>query len=121
LNFHFVLAPNSFDCDFECNCTCNWKHDDTATYQWLVIKGSTSSSGTGPDGDHTTGSSFGYYIHIESSSPAKLNDTSRLISPDLFVNNTDQCFRFYYHMYGSDVYKLNIYARISEYIYIIQK
>jgi hypothetical protein len=112
--FLFYLAPTIYDCDFECNCTCNWKHDDTATYQWIVVRGSTLTVGTGPDGDHTTGSRFGFFMHIETSSPAKLNDTSRLISPDLTVTDKEQCFRFYYHMYGSDVYRLNIYARISK-------
>ncbi len=53
-------------------------------------------------------------MHIETSTPAKMNDTSRLISPDLMVANDEQCFRFYYHMYGSDVYRLNIYPRISK-------
>jgi hypothetical protein len=72
------------------------------------------TAGTGPDGDHTTGSRFGFFMHIEASLPAQWNDTSRLISPDLTVTNNEQCFRFYYHMYGSDVYRLNIYARISK-------
>jgi hypothetical protein len=52
-------------------------------------------------------------MHIETSVPAKFNDTSRLISPDLIVTNNEQCFRFYYHMFGPDVYQLNVYARIS--------
>lgn len=52
-------------------------------------------------------------MHIETSAPAQFHDMSRLISPDLTVTNDEQCFRFYYHMYGSDVYQLNIYARIS--------
>ena len=110
----FHLAPTTYDCDFECNCTCNWKDDDTAKYKWIVVRGSTITSGTGPDGDHTTGSRFGFFMHIETSLPAQWNDTSRLISPDLTVTNNEQCFRFYYHMYGSDVYRLNIYARISK-------
>ena len=37
-----------------------------------------------------------------------------LISPDVVVANDDQCFRFYYHMFGSNIYRLNIYARISK-------
>jgi len=111
----FCLAPTTYDCNFECNCTCNWRDDDTATWKWIVKQGTTLTSGTGPDGDHTTGSRLGYFMHIETSVPAKFNDTSRLISPDLTVTNTEQCFRFYYHMFGSDIYQLNIYARISEY------
>jgi hypothetical protein len=68
---------------------------------------------TGPDGDHTTGSRLGYFIYIETSAPAKPNGTARLISPDLLVTNEETCFRFYYHMFGSHIYRLNVYARIS--------
>ena len=109
------LAPTTYDCDFECNCTCNWQHDDTANYQWLVVRGTTLTTNTGPSGDHTTGSRLGYFMHIEASAPAKFNETSRLISPDLHVTNEEQCFRFFYHMYGADVYRLNVYARISKF------
>ncbi|CAF1638602.1 unnamed protein product, partial [Rotaria sordida] len=108
-----TYPPTIYDCDFECNCTCNWKHDDTTNFKWIVTKGSTLTTSTGPDGDHTTGSRSGFFIHIETSSPAKFNDTARLISPDLIVTNDEQCFRFYYHMFGSDVYRLNVYARIN--------
>lgn len=81
----------------------------------MLARGSTISAGTGPEADHTTGSSQGYFIYIETSSPAKPNDTARLISPDLTATDDETCFRFYYHMYGSDVYRLNIYARISKF------
>ena len=81
---------------------------------WTIATGSTLSPGTGPDGDHTTGSRFGHFIYIETSTPSKFNDTARLVSPDLIVTNDEQCFRFYYHMFGSHIYRLNVYARISE-------
>ena len=79
-----------------------------------MTRGSTSSSNTGPSADHTTGSRLGYYIYIETSSPAKPNDTARLVSPDLIATDDETCFRFYYHMFGSDIYRLNVYSRISE-------
>ncbi|CAF4185562.1 unnamed protein product, partial [Rotaria sp. Silwood2] len=107
-----TYPPTTYDCDFECNCTCNWKHDDTTKFKWIVRKGSTTTMNTGPDGDHTTGSRFGYYMYIEVTG-AKLNDTARLVSPDLITTNDEQCFRFYYHMYGSDIYRLNVYAQIN--------
>lgn len=108
-----ISASTIYDCNFECNCTCSWTNDPTGKYPWQVVRGSTESSGTGPDGDHTTGSMYGHFAHIESSYPAQFNDASRLISPNLIVTNDEQCFRFYYHMFGADVYQLNIYALIS--------
>ncbi|CAF0718676.1 unnamed protein product [Adineta steineri] len=108
-----TYPPSIYDCNFECNCTCQWKHDDTIPFKWIVRMGSTSSFDTGPDSDHTTGSRLGHFIYIEASSPAKMNDTARLISPDVVATNEEQCFRFYYHMFGADTYRLNIYARIN--------
>ena len=50
----------------------------------------------------------GYYLFMEASSPRKFNDTARLLSPSIAPG--DYCFRFYYYMYGSDVYQLNAYV-----------
>ena len=50
-NFIFT-APDSHDCDFETDL-CLWTQDDTDVFDWTRIKGSTSSIGTGPTGDHT--------------------------------------------------------------------
>ncbi|CAF3694948.1 unnamed protein product, partial [Didymodactylos carnosus] len=102
-----------YDCNFECNCTCNWTHDSTTNFIWKLARGSTVSSTTGPESDHTLGSKLGYYIYIETSVPAKPNDTARLISPDLVVTADRYCFRFYYHMFGADIYRLNVYTRYN--------
>ena len=109
------LAPSAYDCNFECNCTCNWVNDLSTKFNWTVTRGATGSANTGPDTDHTTGTRLGYYIYIETSLPAKPNDTARLISPDLLVADQESCFRFYYHMFGSDIYRLNVYAQISKF------
>ena len=89
-------------------------NDLTTNFTWTVTRGPTDSYNTGPDTDHTTGTRFGYYMYIEASYPAKPNDTARLISPDVTVTDEETCFRFYYHMFGSSIYRLNIYARISK-------
>ena len=107
------LAPSAYDCDFECKCTCNWVNDVSTKFNWTVTRGSTSSANTGPGTDHTTGTALGSYIYIETSIPARPNDTARLISPDLIVADQESCFRFYYHMFGSDIYRLNVYSQIS--------
>jgi len=45
-----------------------WYQGTDDAGDWTVNTGSTSSSNTGPDGDHTTGS--GYYVYTEDSSPS---------------------------------------------------
>jgi hypothetical protein len=49
----------------------------------------------------------GWYIYLETSSPAKLNDTARLQSPPI-AGSTTKCFEFWYHMHGPDVNRLDI-------------
>ena len=44
----------------------------------------------------------GSYIFIETSAPQKKNDTAVLYSPT-FNANSQQCLRFFYHMYGVDI------------------
>ena len=60
----------------------------------------------------TTSSQNGYYIYINAASPRQPNDTARLISPYYQINpNIGGCFSFYYHMFGPDIYRLNLYAQ----------
>ncbi|CAF3933397.1 unnamed protein product [Rotaria magnacalcarata] len=108
-----TYPPTIYDCNFECNCTCNWKNDNTTKFTWTVTQAMVWSSGLVHDSDHTTGTTFGYYMYFKTNSSVKLNDTARLISPDLISTNDEKCFRFYYRMHGSNIYQLNIYARIN--------
>ena len=53
--------------------------------------------------------SDGYYIYIETSSPRTRNQKARLISP-LQPAGTS-CLTFYYHMYGANINRLNVYVK----------
>ena len=50
------LAQN-LNCDFE-NDFCSWTQPADAKRDWSRMKGKTFTSGTGPSGDHTTGSEY---------------------------------------------------------------
>jgi hypothetical protein len=70
---------------------------DMNSYKWIPYSGSTSSSNTGPAGDHTTGS--GQYIYTEASASAGY---ANLVSPCLDLSNfTNPVLKFWYHMYGA--------------------
>ncbi|KAH3729508.1 hypothetical protein DPMN_055480 [Dreissena polymorpha] len=56
---------------------------------------------------------LGHYVYIETSLPRKPNDTARLLSQSVPLANNGKCLKFWYHMYGSDIYKLNIYAKLG--------
>ena len=49
----------------------------------------------------------GFYLFIETSSPRQFGDKATILTPYL---NGPQCMKFSYHMYGSHIGDLNIYA-----------
>lgn len=52
IDFLFVA---DFNCNFENGICKNWYQDRTDQLDWAVAQGSTSSAGTGPKTDHSTG------------------------------------------------------------------
>ena len=56
----------------------------------------------------------GYYIYTEASG-RKTNDTARIISTNVNLMDNGKCVKFWYHMYGESIYKLNFYARSGTY------
>ncbi len=80
---------------------------NTSSYAWTVNSGTTSSSSTGPDGDHTTGS--GIYLYTEASN-GTTGDEAILTSPCLDASNIvgNAVVSFWYHMYGSAINRLYV-------------
>ncbi|XP_033726152.1 MAM and LDL-receptor class A domain-containing protein 1-like [Pecten maximus] len=106
-----ILKINgSLNCDFEQHDLCGWtsetaNHPDT----WLFHSGNTASSHTGPNNDHTTGSSRGVYLYMEASGRSP-NDTVVMVSPNLPALN-DVCLKFWYNMNGQEINSLNVYTK----------
>ncbi len=98
-------------CDFESDNICGYVHDTSGNFNWTRHRGSTFSLDTGPPYDHTTFTSEGYYMYIETSSPRKQGEKARLISPVFPASKEYNCLQFYYHQYGIDVDTLNVYKR----------
>ncbi|KAM7427033.1 hypothetical protein ABFA07_021757 [Porites harrisoni] len=96
--------PSAITCNFDVSM-CGFVQDKNDKFDWTRRKGATSSSGTGPSGDHTSGK--GYYMYIETSSPRVQGDNAKLKSPPLKFRGT-MCLSFYYHMYGSDIGSLKV-------------
>lgn len=104
------LGP--YDCEFEMGGLCHWTFCDTNKYpRWYRHDGPTGSSGTGPAGDHTSGS--GNYIYFESSSPAQTGGTNCFYS-QLFSAGSCQQLTFWYHMLGSGIGKLSVLVKNND-------
>lgn len=75
---------------------------------WYGDQGTTSSGSTGPNVDHTFGTSAGTYMYLEASSVGTGSEV-RLISPCIDLD-TLSCpkLRFWYHMYGAAMGELHV-------------
>ncbi|XP_015227028.1 PREDICTED: MAM and LDL-receptor class A domain-containing protein 1-like [Cyprinodon variegatus] len=96
-------------CDFE-SSFCHWSNVGGGVDQgdWLLGTGDSPNPNTGPTVDHTTNSSYGHYIYVDSS-VGEWGDMSYLVSGVVLPSSKDHCIKFWYHMYGSHVGTLSIY------------
>ncbi|XP_046573787.1 MAM and LDL-receptor class A domain-containing protein 1-like [Haliotis rubra] len=101
------LSDNGVTCNFDAGM-CGWVQSTQDQFDWTRYQGTTSSSDTGPSGDHTSGS--GAYMYTEASSPRSQGDTASLISPQFDVNS-DMCFRFYANMNGNSMGSLQVFLK----------
>ncbi|XP_013414005.1 MAM and LDL-receptor class A domain-containing protein 1-like [Lingula anatina] len=102
-----------FDCTFD-DDNCGFKDDKTNDdFDWRIGSGKTQTDRTGPSSDHTQGSWRGKYAHIEASYPRKPNEVARLYSPEFSFSPQQRCLNFFYHMYGKDIGRLNVYLHID--------
>lgn len=75
-------------------------------YQWRAWTGPTTTSGTGPAIDHTTGS--GKFMYVEASYGTS-GANAMLISPCIDLSQfTKPALSFYYHMFGINCHTLKI-------------
>ncbi|XP_062900283.1 MAM and LDL-receptor class A domain-containing protein 1 isoform X2 [Mobula hypostoma] len=100
-------------CNFE-NGFCNWQQAKDDDFDWTRNKGQTSTANTGPSKDHTLGTAEGHYLYIEASDQ-QFGNTATLLSPilDATSNHANKTciFRFHFHMFGKQIFKLAVYKR----------
>ncbi|CAF4987055.1 unnamed protein product, partial [Rotaria sp. Silwood1] len=104
------IKPNfiAIGCTFEEEHICGYSSDPTGNFAWTRIRGSRHTLLTGPSEDHTLGTDDGHFMLVKATYPQKPGDKARLISG---IESGDQgrCLEFWYHQYGSDIGKLNVY------------
>nr|XP_032833052.1 MAM and LDL-receptor class A domain-containing protein 1-like [Petromyzon marinus] len=104
-DFSALTNKDLVDCSFESGW-CYWDQDPYDSANWERLSGPTSPANTGPDVDHTFGNSSGFYIRNQKSGVAA---SIRTFTLDPEPNPT--CLKFWYHMYGVDVYRLSLSLR----------
>ncbi|MEZ4721770.1 MAG: hypothetical protein R2813_07850, partial [Flavobacteriales bacterium] len=87
--------------DFENVSTIEWNALPNSGYAWYVNSGATGSSSTGPDIDHTLGTSSGNYVYTEASNGSS-GDIAILESACVNLSGeAAPLISYWYHMYGS--------------------
>ena len=103
-------SPGS--CNFE-KGRCTWTNAQTGDdFDWRDGSGSTTSFGTGPSTDHTTGTTSGHYQYLEASYPRQPGEKTWLVSQSLPASSTGGCFYFWYNMNGRNIGSLNIIIQV---------
>ncbi|XP_065061722.1 MAM and LDL-receptor class A domain-containing protein 1-like isoform X22 [Rhopilema esculentum] len=108
-----ILGPD--DCEFEnaTNRLCHWKDQKSAGYdlEWIPHTGQTPSSGTGPTGDASPNfNGAGYYIYVETSSPATHGQKARVMSK-LMAATASRSISFKYHANVNALTYLNLFLK----------
>lgn len=84
-----------------------WTNDPAGTTVWRVRSGPTPSGGTGPAGDHTTGS--GNYVYVETSCSSSAFWHGTLFTPCYDASTLQNpTLSFWTHMFGSAMGTLSV-------------
>ncbi|XP_041658947.1 MAM and LDL-receptor class A domain-containing protein 1 [Cheilinus undulatus] len=102
-------CPTHGHCDFEINM-CSWTNlgGEEDQGDWLRGRGASPNPSTGPSVDHTTNSTHGFYLYVDSS-VGEWGDMSFLVSDVFHPTTRGHCLSFWYHMYGDHVGTLRVY------------
>ncbi|XP_014680989.1 PREDICTED: MAM and LDL-receptor class A domain-containing protein 1-like [Priapulus caudatus] len=102
-------CPPMGSCTFERHVCTFYNDRSSATMDWLRTNGQTTSFYTGPSIDHTLGTAQGYYMYIETSTPASNGDNAIMLTEYMPATDTGTCLSFWYHMFGQDIGRLTVY------------
>ncbi len=108
----FSTCGTASDCELEvCALGNGWRNADNSVeddIDWRVDDDGTPTNNSGPDVDHTTGTSTGNYIYLEASNGCN-GQVAQLLSPCIDLSNAASTeLSFWYHMYGSDMGDLHL-------------
>ncbi|XP_076084499.1 MAM and LDL-receptor class A domain-containing protein 1-like isoform X1 [Mytilus galloprovincialis] len=96
----------TFRCDFETDAPCIFKESSQDEFDWTRHSLTTPSTDTGPE-KAATGI---YYIYTEASYPRTFGDKAVLTTEATTLQDTSWCLCFNYHMKGSDIGILEVFA-----------
>ncbi|XP_067048003.1 MAM and LDL-receptor class A domain-containing protein 1-like isoform X2 [Acropora muricata] len=103
-----VLGAFNHNCDFENGLCPGWYQSKADDFDWTLHSGSTRTSNTGPSSGH---GGSGFYMYIEASSQRAADHAKLVFSPPSVAIGKWSCLKFYYHMHGVHILRLNVLNR----------
>ena len=119
LNNNFVINFDEYDaCSFDPDCediTCyldnkfyNMQNELNDDIDWRVLNGITPTTGTGPIGDHTSGTASGKFLYLEASGDCYEKEAI-LTTPCIELTNSNYPVAFFYfNLNGADMGSLHV-------------
>ncbi|XP_067938355.1 meprin A subunit beta-like [Watersipora subatra] len=106
----FCVDNSVLYCNFDENNWCGWtrSYEGVSADYWYLNQRKTRDTETGPNNDHTTMASKGFFAYVEASR-ARLNDVAKLTSPAISTSSQPWCFGFSYSMYGRAIGELSVF------------
>lgn len=98
-----LLGTKPVECHFHSDI-CNFMQDSSDQFDWVVQAGPTTTDGTGPNGDYSSG--LGMFALAEARNHH--NQVARLITPQIAAG--EYCARANLHKFGNDAGTLRISA-----------
>ncbi|KAH3876793.1 meprin A subunit beta-like [Dreissena polymorpha] len=99
-----LLGPFAFECHFHQDF-CQFTQDTTDNFDWAIQTGPSSTPGTGPKADHSSGS--GSYALVQSINHH--GQTAKLITPTMPAGT--YCIAIWVYAFGADVGALSLTLR----------
>src|SRR5690554_63947 len=86
-----------------------WSSTTTSNPKWESTSGTTTTSNTGPEVDHTVGTSSGTYVFLETSGGSN-GDSADFVSPQIVVGSSQETLKlsFWYHFFGATVNGIDV-------------
>jgi hypothetical protein len=96
---------------YSCPLTDGWMNLTNDVYDmsdWRVYSGSTSTGGTGPSNDHTTGTGDGKYLYIEPSVLCFYKESIIMLPCVETLGWSTPTLSLWYHAWGSDIGRFHV-------------
>jgi hypothetical protein len=96
---------------YACPLTDGWMNLTNEVYDmsdWRVYSGSTSTGGTGPSNDHTTGTADGKYLYIEPSVVCFYKEATIMLPCVETLGWTAPKLTLWYHAWGADIGRFHV-------------